>query len=69
MEIARRCIYCDHDAPESSPAIVMPFVAHRALGYAPVEITRDWGLRVQQNLVHGSDSAESAERELALWFA
>ena len=29
---------------------------------------RDWGLKVQQNLVHGSDSAESAERELALWF-
>ena len=45
MEIARRCIYCDHDAPESSPALLMPFVAHRALGYAPVEITSDWGLR------------------------
>ena len=30
---------------------------------------RDWGLAVQQNLVHGSDSVESAERELALWFA
>ena len=30
---------------------------------------RDWGLKVQQNLVHGSDSVESAERELALWFA
>ncbi|MBW4042093.1 MAG: nucleoside-diphosphate kinase [Acidobacteria bacterium] len=30
---------------------------------------RDWGLRVQQNLVHGSDSPESAARELALWFA
>jgi len=30
---------------------------------------RDWGLKVQQNLVHGSDSPESAERELALWFA
>ena len=29
---------------------------------------RDWGLRVQQNLVHGSDSPESADRELALWF-
>jgi nucleoside-diphosphate kinase len=29
---------------------------------------RDWGLRVQQNLVHGSDSPESAARELALWF-
>lgn len=29
---------------------------------------RDWGLKVQQNLVHGSDSPESAQRELALWF-
>jgi nucleoside-diphosphate kinase len=29
---------------------------------------RDWGFKVQQNLVHGSDSVESAERELALWF-
>ncbi|MFM9918435.1 nucleoside-diphosphate kinase [Lacisediminihabitans sp. H27-G8] len=32
------------------------------------DLGRDWGLRVQQNLVHGSDSPESAERELALWF-
>lgn len=30
---------------------------------------RDWGLKVQQNLVHGSDSPESAARELGLWFA
>lgn len=29
---------------------------------------RDWGLAVQQNLVHGSDSPESAAREIALWF-
>lgn len=29
---------------------------------------RDWGLVVQQNLVHGSDSVESAEREIAIWF-
>ena len=29
---------------------------------------RDWGLKVQQNLVHGSDSPESAARELAIWF-
>lgn len=29
---------------------------------------RDWGLAVQHNLVHGSDSAESAHREIALWF-
>lgn len=32
------------------------------------DLARDWGLAVQQNLVHGSDSAESAERELSLWF-
>jgi nucleoside-diphosphate kinase len=32
------------------------------------DLARDWGLAVQQNLVHGSDSAESAARELALWF-
>ena len=33
------------------------------------DLGRDWGLSVQQNLVHGSDSVESAERELALWFS
>ena len=32
------------------------------------DLGRDWGLKVQQNLVHGSDSAESAAREIALWF-
>ena len=32
------------------------------------DLGRDWGLPVQQNLVHGSDSPESAARELALWF-
>ena len=32
------------------------------------DLGRDWGLKVQQNLVHGSDSPESAVRELAIWF-
>lgn len=32
------------------------------------DLGRDWGLKVQQNLVHGSDSTESAEREIGLWF-
>ena len=32
------------------------------------DLGRDWGLAVQQNLVHGSDSAQSAEREIAIWF-
>ncbi len=33
------------------------------------DLGRDWGLKVQQNLVHGSDSVESATRELGLWFS
>ena len=33
------------------------------------DLGRDWGLKVQQNLVHGSDSAESAEREIGIWFS
>ncbi|SHH65060.1 nucleoside diphosphate kinase [Jatrophihabitans endophyticus] len=32
------------------------------------DLGRDWGLAVQQNIVHGSDSAESAAREIGLWF-
>jgi len=36
---------------------------------APGTIRADFGLEVQFNLVHGSDSPESAEREIALWFA
>jgi nucleoside-diphosphate kinase len=34
----------------------------------PGTIRGDFGLETQYNLVHGSDSVESAERELALWF-
>jgi nucleoside-diphosphate kinase len=35
---------------------------------APGTIRGDFGLEVQFNLVHGSDSAESAKREIGLWF-
>lgn len=31
-------------------------------------IRGDFGLEVQENIVHGSDSTESAERELGIWF-
>jgi nucleoside-diphosphate kinase len=36
---------------------------------APGSIRGDFGLETQFNLVHGSDSPESAEREIALWFS
>jgi len=32
------------------------------------DLGRDWGTPVQQNLVHGSDSEESAAREIGIWF-
>jgi nucleoside-diphosphate kinase len=35
---------------------------------APGSIRGDFGLETQSNLVHGSDSVESAQREIALWF-
>jgi nucleoside-diphosphate kinase len=33
------------------------------------DLGRDWGLAVQQNLIHASDSQDSSRRELALWFS
>jgi nucleoside-diphosphate kinase len=35
---------------------------------APGTIRGDFGLSVQNNLIHGSDSPENAEAEIALWF-
>ena len=32
------------------------------------DLGRDWGTAVQQNIVHGSDSPESAAREIEIWF-
>jgi nucleoside-diphosphate kinase len=34
----------------------------------PGTIRGDFGLETQFNLVHGSDSSDSAKREIALWF-
>ncbi len=43
--IATRCVCCDSADLARSPAVLMPFVANRAFGWTPVEITPDWGLR------------------------
>jgi len=32
------------------------------------DLARDWGEKVQKNVVHGSDSPESAAREIRIWF-
>lgn len=33
------------------------------------DLARDQGTKVVQNIVHGSDSVESATREIGIWFA
>jgi nucleoside-diphosphate kinase len=48
-------------AGATDPVVAAPGTIRGDLG-------RDWGLAVQQNLVHGSDSPESAAREIGLWF-
>ncbi len=32
------------------------------------DLGRDWGGKVQENIVHGSDSLQSAVREIDIWF-
>ena len=48
-------------AGATDPTVALPGTIRGDLG-------RDWGLAVQQNLVHGSDAVESAEREIGIWF-
>ncbi len=48
-------------AGATDPTVAAPGTIRGDLG-------RDWGEKVQKNIVHGSDSPESAEREIGLWF-
>jgi nucleoside-diphosphate kinase len=49
-------------AGATDPTVAAPGTIRGDLG-------RDWGHSVQQNIVHGSDAVESAEREIAIWFS
>ena len=42
--------------------------ATKVLDADPGTIRGDFALSTQQNLIHASDSPESAEREIAIWF-
>jgi hypothetical protein len=43
--IATACVCCGRSSFAKSPAILMPFVAHRAFGWAPAAIDASWGLQ------------------------
>jgi nucleoside-diphosphate kinase len=56
------------DGREAVTAARQVIGATNPLEAAPGSIRGDFGLDVQTNLVHGSDSPESAEREVSLFF-
>lgn len=49
MQIARTCVCCGAEYLSAAPAILMPFVAHRAFGWTPVHIDASWGLRTVES--------------------
>jgi nucleoside-diphosphate kinase len=57
------------EGPEDTFAVVRAMMgATNPATAAPGTVRGDLALDTQQNLVHGSDSAESARREIALFF-
>ena len=53
---------------EAVPAARQVIGATNPLEAAPGSIRGDYALEVTFNMVHGSDSGESAEREIGIWF-
>lgn len=42
--VAIQCVCCGTEQLHKAPAVLMPFVSHRALGWAPAVIDASWGL-------------------------
>jgi nucleoside-diphosphate kinase len=57
------------EGPEDTYKVVRTLMgATNPRDAAPGTIRGDFGIELTENLVHGSDSPESAEREIAVWF-
>jgi len=56
------------EGPEAVPAARQLIGATNPIESAPGSIRGDFALEVTFNMVHGSDSDESAAREIAIWF-
>jgi len=56
------------EGPNAVAAARQLIGATNGIEAAPGSIRGDYALEVRRNLVHGSDSRESAEREIAIYF-
>ena len=56
------------EGTEAVPAARQLIGATNPVEAAPGSIRGDFALEVTFNMVHGSDSDESAEREIGIWF-
>ncbi|MDQ3722540.1 MAG: nucleoside-diphosphate kinase [Actinomycetota bacterium] len=56
------------EGPNAVAACRQLIGATNGIEAAPGSIRGDYATETQRNLVHGSDSAESAEREIAIYF-
>jgi nucleoside-diphosphate kinase len=56
------------DGNEAVPAARQLIGATNPVEAAPGSIRGDFALEVTTNMVHGSDSDESADREIGIWF-
>jgi hypothetical protein len=43
--VSKQCVCCGSEDLKKSPAVLMPFVAHRVFGWTPVLIDESWGLK------------------------
>jgi nucleoside-diphosphate kinase len=57
------------EGPQAVAVVRQTMGSTRPFEAAPGTIRADLGLETGRNLVHGSDSTESAEREIGLFFA
>lgn len=57
------------EGPQAINAVRQTMGATRPVEAAPGSIRHDFGLSVGRNLTHASDSLETAETEIALWFS
>ena len=56
------------EGPAAVAAVRQTMGSTRPTDAAPGTVRHDFGLEIGRNLTHASDSAETAEAEVALWF-